>query len=191
MEKFAYSESIRIGYWGCRFDSLLELKFALSIKDEYDFIRSPVHIYYDPRTKIPTNYLRYYIRRYTPDFLIRHKTTGIALLIEIKPGAFRDERQLQIRREVSENYIRWKKYDWKFKGVYDHDILLSQKLQEQFSRCCKLLRHPKGKVDPQKIDERFDRSSQECSCHPIIKSCISLGLETANEHYCEMKHRAH
>jgi hypothetical protein len=158
MEKFVYSKSTHIGYWGCRFDSLLELKFALSIKDEYDFIRSPVHIYYDPRTRIPTNYLRYYIRRYTPDFLIRHKTTGLAFLIEIKPGAFRDERQLVIRREVSENYIRWKNYDWKFKVVFDHDILLSQKIQEQFSRSSKLLNCPNGKVDPRRIHERFDSS---------------------------------
>jgi hypothetical protein len=158
MEKFTYSKSIRIGYWGCRFDSLLELKFALSIKDEYDLIRSPVHIYYDPGTRMPTNYLRYHIRRYTPDFLIRHKTLRTAFLVEIKPGAFRDERQLQIRREVSENYIRWKNFDWQFKVVYDDDILLCKTMQEQFSRGCKLLHEPRGKTNHRSIDDRFDRS---------------------------------
>jgi len=157
MEKFAYAKSIRIGYWGCSFDSLLELKFALSIKDEYDFIRSPVHIYYDPRTRIPTNYLRDFIRRYTPDFLIRHKTTGKAFLVEIKPGAFHDEKQLQIRKEVSENYIRWKGYDWKFKVVYDDAIALGPKIQEQLNRSCQLLKYPKTKMDPRRIDDRFDR----------------------------------
>ena len=93
MKEFVYQQSKRITSWGCCFDSILELKYAVSIKNDYEFLRSHIPIFYDPRTKMPTNYIREHIRRYTADFLIRHKTTGKAYLIEVKPRQFEKEQQ--------------------------------------------------------------------------------------------------
>ena len=108
MKTFNYSGSHKIIYWAVEFDSLLELKYALSIQGEYEFLRSHIPVYYDPVTKRPTNYIRSNIRRYTPDFLIRHKETKQAFWIEIKPRAFTDHAQLDLRKEVAERYIQWK-----------------------------------------------------------------------------------
>lgn len=108
MQTFEYKKSVPLIYWGCCFDSLLELKYALSIQSEYEFLRAHIPIYYDPKTKMPTNYIRGNIRRYTPDFLIRHKQTKKAYLIELKPRAFNNHEQLAGRREIAEKYIQWK-----------------------------------------------------------------------------------
>src|SRR5260221_12179187 len=98
MEMFKYNNSLPVKEWGCHFDSMLELKYALSIQDEHEFLRSRIPIYYDPKTKRPTDYLRYNTKRYTPDFLIRHKTTFEASWVEVKPRAFESQHQLIIRR---------------------------------------------------------------------------------------------
>lgn len=60
--------------WGCSFDSLNELKFALSITKEYEFLRASIPIFFNPKTKQTDDYIREGFRRYIPDFLIRHKT---------------------------------------------------------------------------------------------------------------------
>lgn len=99
LKPFKYGVSHKIIYWGCVFDSLLELKYAISIQKEYEFLRSHIPIYYDPVTKKPTDYIRQNIRRYTPDFLIRHKITSEAFLIEIKPRAFAGDSQLLMRKK--------------------------------------------------------------------------------------------
>ena len=70
---FRYGRSHKIVHWGCAFDSLTELKYAISIMEEYEFLRARVTIYYHPGTKLPTDYIRECHRHYTPDFLIRHK----------------------------------------------------------------------------------------------------------------------
>jgi TnsA endonuclease-like protein len=132
MIRFNYIRSIPIADWGCRFDSLLELKYAISIQDDYEFLRSRIPIYYDPKTKRPTDYLRFNTKRYTPDFLIRHRGTNKASLIEIKPRAFENERQLELRREIAEKYIRWKSFDWSFEVVYDDQIRLNTQQQHLF-----------------------------------------------------------
>lgn len=85
-QKFKYAKSHKIINWGCAFDSLTELKFAISIMEDYEFIRARISTYYHPGTKMPTDYIRECHRHYTPDFLIRDKETGEAFLIEIKPA---------------------------------------------------------------------------------------------------------
>lgn len=45
-KKFKYGRSFKIINWGVQFDSLLELKYAISIQDEYVFLRSRIAIYY-------------------------------------------------------------------------------------------------------------------------------------------------
>lgn len=139
---FSYSNSCKVTGWGCQFDSLTELKYAISITEEYHFLRSPVSIYYHPGTLQPVNSIRTFHRRYTPDFLIRHKHSGEAFLIEIKPRPFQLEHELVVRKQVAENYIRTHQYDWKFKVVFDDEILLTEQQLYDFEECLSL----KGKL---------------------------------------------
>lgn len=106
--KFVYGKSFKITHWGCQFDSLLELKYAISIQDDYLFLRSHIVIFYHHGSMQPTGYIRVGVRHYTPDFLIRHKQTGEAFLVEIKPRGAENDPQLLVRREVDEKYIKWK-----------------------------------------------------------------------------------
>ncbi len=158
MRSFNYWKSIKVINWGCAFDSILELKYAVSIQKDHEFLRSRIPIYYDPRTKFPTNYIRDNIRRYTPDFLIRHKITKEAFLVEIKPRAFESNDQLLIRREVAENYIRWKRYDWKFKVIYDDEIKLTADEHAKFLQCCKLIPLSGRKLLFKERNDKFDSS---------------------------------
>ncbi|MES2005482.1 MAG: hypothetical protein V4450_13275 [Bacteroidota bacterium] len=112
--------------WGCSFDSLNELKYAMSIMENYFFLRSPVSIYYHPGTKITLDKIRRCHLRYTPDFLVRNKQTFEAHLIEIKPRVFQNHSQLDLRRAVAENYIARKNLDWTYKIVFDDEIILDE-----------------------------------------------------------------
>lgn len=144
-KKFVYGNSCKIINWGYCFDSLLEVKYALSIQHEYQFLRSRITIIYDRLTKQPVRYALRKHGHYTPDFLIRHKQTYKAYWIEIKPRAFNDKEQLKVRKEVAENYIRQHNYDWEFKIIYDDEIILSLDLIAQFNECCKLINKPLDK----------------------------------------------
>lgn len=135
---FKYGKSYKMVYWGCNFDSLLELKFAIAIQEDYEFLRNRVVIYYQHGTLKPTNYIREGTRRYTPDFLIRNKKTGEAFLVEIKPRAAAHDPQLQLRRQVAENYIRWKGYDWQFKVIFSDEIVLDEPGWDLYEQCRKL-----------------------------------------------------
>lgn len=158
MNSFKYIKSRKIINWGCAFDSLFELKYAISIQKDYEFLRSHIPIFFDPRTLKPTSYIRDNIRRYTPDFLIRHKRTKEAFLVETKPRAFENNEQLLLRKEVGENYIRWKRYDWKFKVVFDDEINLTADEQTQFDECCKLIYRSERSLWFKESNNRFDRS---------------------------------
>lgn len=158
MKGFIYQRSRKIINWGYAFDSLLELKFAISIQKDYEYLRSHIPIFYDPKTKLPTNYIRANIRRYTPDFLIRNRITKEAFLVEIKPRAFENNDQLFLRKEVSENYIRLKQYDWKFKVVFSDEIVLSPDEQTTFRNCCKQIPRSERKFQFKQLNDRFDRS---------------------------------
>ncbi|MBI3139011.1 MAG: TnsA endonuclease N-terminal domain-containing protein [Sphingobacteriales bacterium] len=159
MKPFTYGNSRKIIYWGCSFDSLLELKFALSIQDEYEFLRSRISVYYDPKTRLPTRYIRGNTRRYTPDFLIRHKQSLKAFWVEIKPRAFNNEQELLIRREVAENYIREHNFDWEYKVIYDDEIKLNLDQLAQFNECCSHISQSARKLTMEKINRKYDRSA--------------------------------
>lgn len=154
---FQYRKSCKIVNWGCQFDSLLELKYAISIQDEYEFLRARITIFYHHGTKAPTGYVREGVRRYTPDFLIRHKQTGEAFLVEIKPRAAENEPQLALRREVAGKFIRWKKYDWKFKVVFDDQIVLDEAAWVVFDHCRKLKSKSAFKLWLAEQDRRYNR----------------------------------
>lgn len=127
--------------------------------DEYEFVRSRIMIHYHPGTKQPTDYIREYHRRYTPDFLIRHKQTGKAFLIEIKPRAFESDPQLVLRKQVAENYIKWKGYDWEYKVIFDDEIILSEDHLKEFIRCCKNKSRSALWLWFEEYNKRFDRSA--------------------------------
>ena len=159
MKNFQYKKSYKIIYWGCCFDSLLELKYAISIQDDYEFMHARIPVYYDMKTKKPTEYIRECTRRYTPDFLMRHKITGEAFWIEIKPENFDGAEQLSLRKVVAENYIAWKNYDWKFKIVFGNQIVLNKKQRELFEELCQLKSKSAFKIHFGKLNNRFDRSA--------------------------------
>lgn len=156
---FKYGESHKIIHWGCSFDSLTEMKFAISVMDDYEILRARVSIYYHPGTLQPTKYIRRYHRRYTPDFLIRHKQTGQAFLIEVKPRGFEQEPQLAILKKVAENYIKCKKYDWKYQVIFDDDILLTEQQWYEFKDCCHLKSPTAQKIWLNALNKNYDRSA--------------------------------
>ncbi len=122
---FKYKKSYWIAYRGCCLHSLLELKFVLSIEEEYRFLRTPVPIWYHPTTYMTTDYHREGIKTYTPDFLIRHKQTGQAYLIELKPTGYNLQPAISIYNSVATHYISRQGYDWAYKIVFDQDIRLT------------------------------------------------------------------
>lgn len=156
---FKYRTSRRITTWGYTFDSLTELKFAVSVMDEYEFLRAPVSIYYHPGTRIPSDQPGRFHRRYTPDFLIRHRQTGEAFLIEIKPRIFEYHPKLISLKTVAENYIQRKGYDWKYKVVFDDEIVLSAEHLEEFQQCCRLQSKCDWKLWFDQYNSRFNQIS--------------------------------
>lgn len=157
--RFRYGRSHKIINWGCSFDSLTELRFAVSIMEDYEYLRERISVYYHPGTKQPTDYIRTFHRRYTPDFLIRHKETGQAFWIEIKPRGYENDPHLEVMKEVAENYIRWKKYDWTYKVVFDDEIILTAEQLEAFEDCCKLKSVSAWKLWFEEYNRKFDRSA--------------------------------
>lgn len=121
-----------IDYKGIGFDSLLELRYAISIQDEYAFLRESIKIFYDPISQTSTNYLREGIKKYTPDFLIRNLATRKAYLVEVKPHAFDDFSALALFQNICDHYIAAGKYDWEYKVVFEEDIFLAPKQRELY-----------------------------------------------------------
>lgn len=99
-----------IDYNGMGFDSLLELRYAISIQDEYAFLRESIKIFYDPIAQTSTNYLREGIKKYTPDFLICNLATRKAYLLEVKLHAFDDFCGLTLLQNICDRYIATGQY---------------------------------------------------------------------------------
>jgi hypothetical protein len=123
--KFKYAKSYKIPYRGCHFDSLLELKYALSIEGTHRYLREPFIIGYDPNTLRTTNYFRETTKLYTPDFLIRSKTTKASVLIEVKPSRLKNSRAISIYQKICEDYIRSNHLDCSFRIVSEDDMHLN------------------------------------------------------------------
>lgn len=157
---FTYTKAKKISNWGCHFDSLTELKYAISIIDDYEFLRERVIIHYERVTHEPTQYLRGNNGSYIPDFLIRHKITGEAFLIEVKPKGFDDYKQLELRTELAEKYIKKNGYDWKFRIVYDDEIILTEEQLEDFKECCRLRSKSALTVWYDQFCRKWDRAAQ-------------------------------
>ncbi len=153
---FHYKKAFKIGYRGCCFHSLLELKFALSIEDEYSFLREHIQIWYEPKTLLPTNYLKETTKRYTPDFLMRNKINNKAYLVELKPRAFETCTTVRLYKQVAENYILHHQYDWQFKIIYDDEITLTQCQKQKFEELRNTVPSFAGKLKMQDIDKRYN-----------------------------------
>jgi hypothetical protein len=63
-----------------------------------------------------------------------------------------------LRKEFAERYIRWKSYDWKFKIVFDDEIILSEEQLEDFEECCKLKSKSAYKIWFEQVNRKYDRS---------------------------------
>lgn len=158
-KKFIYRKAFKIIHWGNSFDSLLELKFAIAIQDEFEFLRGRVSIYYHHGSLAPTSYIREGVRCYTPDFLMRNRQTGEAFLVEIKPRDAGHDPKLELRRKVAEAYIKWKGYDWKFKVIFDDEIILSEEMLNVYEGCRKHKSKSDFKIWLRDLNNRYDRSA--------------------------------
>ena len=130
---FRYRRSSRVCYRSCVLDSLTELRFVLSIEQDFYFLREHVRIWYHSKTLEPTYYLNDQTKLYTPDFLIRGKENNTAYLVEIKPRAFQNAEQLTIHSRVAERFIDKNKYDWKFIILFNDEISLNKEQQKKFN----------------------------------------------------------
>ncbi len=135
METFYYTKRSRsIIYHGQSLDSLLELKFILSIEQTHAWIRDGLQIYYnmdDPKLSNEES-----LQKYTPDILVRNWKTGMATLVEIKPDHYNDKWANCKRHEVAEKYIEQFGYDWQFKIIYERNISLRAEQQQKYRNIC-------------------------------------------------------
>lgn len=92
-------------------------------------------MYFHPATGQLAYFPKGAFRRYTPDFLIRHRETSRAFLVEIKPRAFEGQPQLDMHQIVANNYIHALKFDWTYKVVYDDQIILTADQLIAFEDC--------------------------------------------------------
>lgn len=131
MSKFTYNiQAISSVYNGTWFDSLLELRYILSIEETHCWIRDGLSIYYN-LDLVPEG-IKGGLKTYTPDFLVREKQTGIAKLVELKPSEYDDRWELIRRRKIAENYIQFMGFDWEFEVIFSHQIVLSHEAQIKF-----------------------------------------------------------
>lgn len=133
--KFSYRKPQPIHGWGCRFDSLTELRFTISVMEDHAIMRSPVSMYFHPGTGQLAHFPKGCFLRYTPDFLIRNYETKKATLVEIKPRAFEGQASLDLHQLVANNYIRSLKLDWTYQVVYDDQIILTEEQLCHYRDC--------------------------------------------------------
>lgn len=129
---FKYCKAYRIPYRGCYFHSLLELKFALYLERDYRYLREPVIIGYDPKTMTTSDYFRESTKLYTPDFLIRHKTSGKASLIEIKPDKLKCSPESNIYYRIATDYINRVGLDADFQIISEKDFYLTGDMLKRY-----------------------------------------------------------
>jgi hypothetical protein len=132
-QQFKYKKAFKIPYRNCYFDSLLELKFALSIENDFRYLRAPCIIGYDPRTFVTTSYLRETTRLYTPDFMVRCKESGKARIIEIKPDQLKHSTEVNKYYRIMNDYIVRNNLDCTFEILSEKDIHLTGEQQQRFA----------------------------------------------------------
>lgn len=120
---FRYPFSAKVIYYqGQVLDSLLELKYILSIEDTHAWLRDGLENYYN----IDEN-----LHRYKPDFLIRNWQTGEALMMEVKPSGYNDKWAMREKRKITEKFIREFGFNIRFDFVFSSQIHLEPTKQEK------------------------------------------------------------
>lgn len=157
----SHKSSINIQYKGCFYHSILELKFILLIEDRCSWIREPVAIHYDPNTFEVTNYINEKTKKYIPDFLVRKWRDNTAYLIEIKPRRFLDSEQMRIRKIVTENYLKQKNVDWRYKILTEEDIKLTDIKTDLLKKIIDENRNLQGKLNLIKRDKKYNNTPQK------------------------------
>lgn len=117
-------------YQGQWLDSLLELRFILSIEDTHEWTREGLKIYYNI-DQVPEG-ITGGLASYTPDFLIKDKQKSTITLVEIKPKGFNDKWDCLRRKKIAESFISWMGYDWEFKIIWGDEIQLSKSAQLKY-----------------------------------------------------------
>lgn len=131
MSNFTYDkQAISGAYNGIWFDSLLELRYILSIENTHFWMRDGLSIYYN-LDDVPEG-IKGGLKSYTPDFLIRDKRNGKAKLVEIKPSGYDDRWELIRRRKIAENFIQFMGLDWEFEVIFSDQVVLSPDAQIKF-----------------------------------------------------------
>jgi hypothetical protein len=100
------------------------IKFLLFV-DQYEFISPALSIFYDPVTYLPTFIIDRLHQEYRADFLIRHRETGEALLVDLFPLDMACGARMFLRRRIAERYIAWKGYDWEYRCLFQEYIMLT------------------------------------------------------------------
>jgi len=101
------------------------IKFLLSVTDDYEFICPAPAIFYDPVTYLPAFLIDRLHQEYRADFLIRHRETGKAVLVELYPYSMEGDARLFLRRKIAEHYIAWKGYDWQYRCLFQEYIVFT------------------------------------------------------------------
>jgi hypothetical protein len=108
------------------------IKFLCSVADEYELICPAPVIFYDPVTYLPAFPIDSLHEKYRADFLIRHRTNGQALLIELHPASMVNDTRLRLRRSIAQNYIACKGYDWQYRCLFQEYVHLSEEQSSRF-----------------------------------------------------------
>lgn len=129
MYLFEYTnKNVPVNYQGNALDSLLELKYILSVEESHIWLRSDLVLHY----KLTADYLDTPWNQYTPDFLVRNVKTNKARLIEVKPDGYDDAQKLRQYREICANHIKYFQYDWEYEVIYESSIHLSPDQERKF-----------------------------------------------------------
>lgn len=171
MEGYTYNRKsfpcIHQGQW---LDSLLELRFILSIETTHAWIRSGLEIYY-AIDNVPEG-VKGGLSTYTPDFLIRNIQTGKATLVEVKPENYSNKWELLRRKEIAETFICQFGYDWEFRIIYSNQIILSQSAQQKYQQL--LTDFPQGLYQ---LPPLYTHLQQEEVRNYVWKGVIPAGVQ--------------
>lgn len=131
MNLFQYNrKNISINYKGNRLDSLLELKYIISVEDSHLWLRSGLTIHFQVYNEQGDSFWK----QYTPDFLVRNIKTNKAMLVETKPDRFDDFWKLAHCKNICVEHAGYFAYDWNYEVIYESNIRLSAERQTRFNQ---------------------------------------------------------
>lgn len=123
-----YTQRSKVSYYnGCKFDSRLELRYALFIETNYAYLVKPIKIYDSYYRKKGREVEIYeHTGSYEPDFLIRSYKENIAAFIETKPDNYKNPVQMEKRNRIVGRYCDGLQADITFEWVFDGGFRLDK-----------------------------------------------------------------